>query len=30
MKLDVNRDGKYAIVWLTNAEKTDPNVMDSL
>ncbi len=30
MKLDVNRDGKYAIVWLTNAEKADPKVMDSL
>ena len=30
MNLTVNREGKYAIVWMTNAEKADPKVMDSL
>ena len=30
MRLDVHKDGKYAIVWLTNAEKADPKVMDGL
>lgn len=30
MELTVNKAGKYALVWLTNAEKADPKVMDSL
>lgn len=30
MNLTVNREGKYAIVWMTNAEKADPKIMDSL
>lgn len=30
MRLTVNKEGKYAMVWLTNAEKADPKVMDSL
>lgn len=30
MELTVNKQGKYALVWLTNAEKADPKVMDSL
>lgn len=30
MELTVNKQGKYALVWLTNAEKADPQVMDSL
>ena len=29
MNLTVNREGKYAIVWMTNAEKADPKVMEN-
>lgn len=28
MNLTVNREGKYAIVWMTNAEKTDDVIED--
>ena len=27
MELTVNKAGKYALVWLTNAEKADPKVI---
>lgn len=30
MNLTVNREGKYAIVWMTNAEKADPKIMGRL
>lgn len=28
MNLTVKREGKYAIVWMTNAEKTDDVIED--
>ena len=30
MNLTVNNESKYAIVWMTNAEKADPEMMKSL
>ena len=30
MNLTVNNESKYAIVWMTNAEKDDPEMMKSL
>lgn len=27
MNLTVNREGKYAIVWMTNAEKVDQTIL---